>query len=537
MEEANMDQRSQQREILLTGAQVADGTGAALRLVDVLVADGRIAAVAAAGSVPTEGRLVRDLTGLVLAPGFIDVHSHADNAPLLESDDTTKILQGVTTEVVGNCGFSLAPRLQAQAETLSTFTRRIFPPLDWQWSSFAELFAVTDACGYVTNYCPLVGHGTLRIAAQGMSGDPVDANGMAVMRRELESGMAAGAFGLSSGLIYPPAVFSDTAELVALAEVLGGDGLYATHMRGEGDSLLPAIDEALRVGAAAGRTHISHLKSSGQQNWGKLPEALKRIRAARDGGAVVLQDVYPYTASSTMLTATLPLAFLAGSAEDTLARLGSVAGRDELATGIEGGLPGWENHVGGAGWDGILVSTTASHADEGQTLAEIASARGVEPVDALIEILLRERLQASMVIFSMREDDLETALGDEHTMIGSDGLPPGTGGKPHPRLYGTFPRVLGRYSRERGLFSVAEAVRRMTSLPAAGFGIPERGLVAEGYVADLVAFDAAAVTDVGDYRDPVHSPAGIPLVMQAGTIVVDGGNYCGPRRGARLTPA
>lgn len=532
-----MDQRSQGRDVLLTGAQLADGTGSALRPADVLLIDGRIAAVVTPGSMSTDGRYVRDLTGMVLAPGFIDVHSHADNAPLLELDDTTKILQGVTTEVVGNCGFSLAPRLHAQAETLAAFTGRIFPPLDWQWSSFAELFAVTDARGYVTNYCPLVGHGTLRIAANGMSGNAVDTNGMALMRRELESGMTAGAFGLSSGLIYPPAVFSDTAELVALAEVLGGTGLYTTHMRGEGDTLLPAIDEALRVGAAAGRTHISHLKSSGQQNWGKLPAALRRIRAARDGGAAVLQDVYPYTASSTMLTATLPPTLLAGSAEDILARLGGSAGRNEVATSIESGLPGWENNVGGAGWDGILISTTASHADEGQTLVEIAVAHGIEPVDALIEILLRERLQASMVVFSMREDDLEAALRDEHTMIGSDGLPPGTGGKPHPRLFGTFPRVLGRYSRERGLLSVPEAVRRMTSLPAAGFGIPERGLVAEGYVADLVAFDPAAVSDVGDYRDPVHPPTGISLVVQAGTIVVDGGGYCGRRNGARLAPA
>lgn len=533
----NVDATRQSTGLVLTGARIADGTGSGLRSADVLVLDGRIAGVAAPGTISTEGRAIRDLAGLVLAPGFIDVHSHADNAPLLDVDDTTKILQGVTTEVVGNCGFSLAPRLPAHAETLSTFTRRIFPPLDWAWSTFSELLAVTDARGYVTNYCPLVGHGTLRIAAQGMSGNAVDADGMDIMRRELEAGMSAGAFGLSSGLIYPPAIFSDTAELVTLAEVLGGFGLYATHMRGEGETLFSSIDEALLVGAAAGRTHISHLKSSGRTNWGKLPEALSRIGAARDAGATVLQDVYPYTASSTMLTATLPTSFLAGSAQDTMARLNSPAGRDELTAGIEGGLPGWENHVGGAGWDGILISTTDSHADEGETLSEIASRRGVEPVDALIEILVREELQASMVVFSMREDDLEAALADERTMIGSDGLPPGTGGKPHPRLFGTFPRVLGRYSRERAVLSLPEAIRRMTSLPAAAFGIPERGVLAGGYVADLVAFNADEVTDVGDYRDPVHPPVGIPLVMQGGTVVVENGTYCGPRSGARLTPA
>jgi len=521
--------------LLLTGGRLADGTGSPLREADVLVENGRFLAVEPAGSVAPHGYAVRDLTGLVLAPGFIDVHSHADNAPLLAADDTTKILQGVTTEVVGNCGFSLAPKLPQHAATLAAFTARIFPPLDFTWSSFRELLEATDASGYVTNYCPLVGHGTLRIAVMGMSGGAPDDDQIVRMRRELELGMEAGAFGLSSGLIYPPAMFSESVELIRLAEALGGDGLYATHMRGEGDTLLASIDEALRVGAVAGRTHISHLKSSGRQNWGKMPAALAALRTARGSGLGVLQDVYPYTASSTMLAATLPPSFLIGSEDEVLGRLTDPRGLAELARTIETGLPGWENHVGGSGWDGILVSTTASHQDEGRTLAEIAADKGVEPVTVLVEVLVRERLQASMVLFSMREDDLELALADDHTMIGSDGLPPGTGGKPHPRLYGTFPRVLGRYSRERAVLALPEAIRRMTSLAAEGFRIPDRGLVAPGLVADLVAFDSATVTDIGDYRDPVHPPVGIAWVAQAGRTVVEDGRYVGGRSGARLT--
>ena len=511
--------------VLLTGALLADGTGAPLRPADVLVEQGRITAVEAPGALPRDTG-VRDLTGLVLAPGFIDVHSHADNAPLLTEHDTTKIHQGVTTEIVGNCGFSLAPCSTTQAGTLGTFLQRLFPPVEIGWTGFHDLFARTDDAGYVTNYCPLVGHGTLRIAATGMSDAAPDDEALRTMRTALEEGMTAGAFGLSSGLIYPPAVFSTTRELVHLAQVLGGDGLYATHMRDEGTALLEAIEEALHIGATAGRTHVSHLKAAGSENWGKVRPALARISDAREAGHTVAQDVYPYTASSTMLTATLPNHFLADEADAIVERLRSASGRAELAAANQD-----------RDWTKILIATTASHRHEGRTLAELAADQDVPPVDALIRVLVDEHLRASMISFSMHEDDLTDALSDPHTMIGSDGLPPGTGGKPHPRLYGTFPRVLGRYCRENGVFSLPEAVRRMTSLPAESFRIPERGLVAPGYVADLVAFDATTVTDVGDYHDPAHQPDGIPWVAQAGHTVVDQGQYVGTRLGRRLTPA
>ncbi|MEV0049402.1 D-aminoacylase [Saccharopolyspora shandongensis] len=510
---------------LLTGALLADGTGTPLRPAEILIQDDRITAVERPGALPADTPR-RDLTGLVLAPGFIDVHSHADNAPLLTTDDTTKILQGVTTEIVGNCGFSLAPRSTHNADTLATFLQRLFPPLDFTWAGFHDLFAATDAVGYVTNYCPLIGHGTLRIAALGMADTAPDDNALRTMRTALDEGMTAGAFGLSSGLIYPPAVFSTTRELTAVAEALGGTGLYVTHMRDEGDALLESIDEALHIGATAGRTHLSHLKATKPDNWGKMRPALDKIDQARNAGHDVVQDVYPYTASSTMLTAVLPTRYLAGTAEQTLARLRSKTGRDDLAATIG------ERTA----WDRILIATTASHRHEGRTIAELAAHHGTEPVDALIKILVDEQLRAAMINFSMHEDDLELAMTDPHTMIGSDGLPPGTGGKPHPRLTGTFPRVLGRYTRERGVLPLPEAIRRMTSLPARCFRIPDRGTIAPGHIADLVAFDADAVTDIGDYQDPMRPPAGIPWVCQAGRTVVENDEYTGPRTGIRLTP-
>jgi N-acyl-D-amino-acid deacylase len=526
------------RDVLIRNGTVADGTGADPRPADVLVRAGRIAAVEPPGVIPTGDNEIVDASGLVVAPGFIDVHSHADNAPLLPEDDTSKICQGITTEVVGNCGFSLAPTGAETVSELATFVQRIFPPIELAWTSWAEFVKATDARGYVTNYAPLVGHGTLRIAVLGMGDATPDAQELARMGRLLDEALEGGAFGMSSGLVYPPAVYSDTEEIIELARHLGPSGLYATHMRGEGDSLLSSIAETVRIGAEAGcRAHISHLKWTGKNNWGSMPVALAAIHDAADAGLAITKDVYPYTAGSTMLTALLPPPFLAGGDEAVLGRLESAEQRRQLAVMMEQGLPGWDSQQRAAGWDGVLVTTTASHRYEGHTLAELARALDLPPLDVLVRILREERLRASMVLFAMSEDDVRTALADRDTMIGTDGLPPGMGGKPHPRVFGTFPRVLGEYVRGQHLLPLGEAVRRMTSLPAEVFGIPERGLARPGLVADLVAFDPATVDHRCDYRDPVHPPIGVSWVMQAGHLVVDQTSYLGSRRGRRLTPA
>ncbi|RRO20568.1 D-aminoacylase [Saccharopolyspora rhizosphaerae] len=511
---------------LLTGAHLADGTGAALHHADVLLDHDRITAVAPPGTLPRH-HPHRDLTGLVLAPGFIDSHSHADNAPLLTEHDTTKVLQGVTTEVVGNCGFSLAPRTTTHDNEHRELLHRLFPPLHATWTGFTELFAATDAAGHVTNHCPLVGHGTLRVAATGMTQAAPDTDALRQMRALLEEAMGAGAFGLSSGLIYPPATFATTTELTALAEVLGGDGLYATHMRDEGDHLLDAIDEALHIGRAAGRTHLSHLKSTGPSNWGAMPSALERIQHARSTGQVVHQDVYPYTASSTTLTALLPAHYLSGNARHTLEKLTAPGVHAELTDAL----------TGSTRFDRILIATTTSHRHEGRTLTEIATASDTDPVQVLIDLLVTEELRVAMIHFSMHEDDLEHALRDPRTAIGSDGLPPGNGGTPHPRLTSTFPRFLGRYVRGRGVLDLPEAVRRMTSLPAEIFRIPDRGVITPGRIADLVAFDPATVLDVGDYRDPLRPPTGVPWVCLAGQTVVEAGEFLGIPAGRRLSPS
>jgi N-acyl-D-aspartate/D-glutamate deacylase len=525
-------------DTLIRGGTVADGSGAPPVRADVLVRSGRIAGVEAPGTIPADAVSVLDATGLVIAPGFIDVHSHADNAALLAEDDTSKILQGITTEVVGNCGFSLAPTRIDSARAFASFIQRIFPAMDFTWSTWREFTDLLDTRGYVTNYAPLVGHGTLRIAVLGMADRTPDAAELTLMGAELDRALEGGAFGMSSGLIYPPAVFSHTAELVALARHLGPERVYATHMRNEGGGLLDSIAETVRIGTEGGtRAHISHLKSNGKPNWGRMPDALAAIRAALDAGLSITKDIYPYPAGSTMLTTLLPPPFLADGDDGVLARLESAEQLRQLATIMDSGLPGWDSHAKGAGWDGVLVSTTASHRYEGQTIAELAHVLDEPPLDVLVRVLREERLRASMVLFSMHPDDVRTAFGDADTMVGTDGLPPGAGGKPHPRVFGTFPRILAEYVRKESLVPLGEAVRRMTALPASVFRIPDRGSVRKGLVADLVAFDPDTVDHECDYRDPVHPPTGISWVMQNGSLVVDGASYIGPRSGRRLAPA
>jgi N-acyl-D-aspartate/D-glutamate deacylase len=524
------------RRTLIRGARVADGDGGPVTRKDLLLSGGQVAGTGPAGGYDQVDAEVVDADGLVIAPGFIDVHSHADNAPLLAQDDTSKILQGVTTEVVGNCGFSLAPVDPGTEEMMTAVSQRLFPPQRWGWHSFAELLAATDAAGYVTNYAPLVGHGALRLAVLGMADRRPDEGELARMGRLLEETLDAGAFGMSTGLIYPPGVFAGTDELVALARRLPNGRVYATHMRNEGTRLLDSIDEAIQIGRQSGRhVQVSHLKASGRTSWGQAEAALERLDAARRDGLPVTQDVYPYDRSSTMLAVCLPSWFAEGAEATVLARLEDPATLARARAEIEG-QDDRDSQVAAVGYDGILVSSTASHAFEGQTLAELADELRVAPFDALVHVLRAERLRASMVTASMSEPDVRAVLAHPRTMIGTDGLPPGFGGRPHPRLFGTFPRVLGRYVRDLGDLTLPAAVAKMTALPAEVFGLAGRGRIAPGAIADLVAFDPLAVADSGDYRDPVHHPAGIEWVMQAGRFAVRDGQWLGQRLGQRLLP-
>jgi N-acyl-D-amino-acid deacylase len=524
-------------KLVIAGSTVLDGTGSAAQTCDVFVADGRIVDVRPSGD-HHAGWDVVDATGLTLSPGFIDVHSHADNVPFLEEDDTSKILQGVTTEVVGNCGFSLAPANPRHRDELAQLWERVMPRVPFAGSTLMEFLQAADARGYVTNYAPLVGHTTLRIAAMGAEDRPPSASELATMQSMLDESLDAGAFGLSTGLIYAPGSFADTDEIVSLAKRLRPNTLYTTHMRSEGVHLLEAVGEALEIGKRASvRVQISHHKAAGRMNWGKTADSLRAISTARKSSQDVHQDVYPYTAGSTILVTLLPPEAHDGGDAAILRRLEDPAAVARLKAAVESDRTDFENIIGMAGYENIVISGTQSGNFEGQSLQEAAEQLGIDPFDALVHILRSEALRATMIVFMMDEGDVERVLSDPHTVIGSDGAPPGFGSKPHPRTFGTFPRTIARYVRERGLLSLEEAVHKMTGLPSQIFRIPDRGRIAPGFVADLVAFEAARVSDDLDYRDPVRRPIGIRWVMQRGEIVVQDGEYLGVRRGMRLHPA
>ncbi|MBO3681958.1 amidohydrolase family protein [Streptomyces sp. NEAU-YJ-81] len=514
-------------ELLVAGASVVDGTGAPPFAADVLVRGERIEAVEPPGSVEPAGRRVlRAGPGQVLMPGFVDVHSHSDNAPLHPTVDPSKLVQGVTTEVVGNCGFSLAP--VGDPHTFAGFAEQVWPPLSPSWRDHEGLFAAAEAGGHGTNHVPLVGHGTLWTAADG---DP------AIMRRMLREALAAGCFGMSTGLAYAPGAAADTGHLLEVSAELGEDDVYATHLRSEGAGLDTAVEEALTVGRTVGcRVQISHIKASGPRRWGRLPAVLERLDSARDGGLRVGQDVYPYIASSTMLSAALPPWAHEGGTEGLLARLADPAGRAAIRAAVEGGEDDWDNHVDAVGYEGITVASTASGTHDGLPLPEVADRLDCDPFEALVRVVAGERNRANMIVECMDPSDVAAALRHPHTTIGTDAAPPGFGGHPHPRAYGTFPRVLGRYVREERLLTLPEAVAAMTSRAADAFGLGGRGRVVPGAFADLVLLDPAMVADLATYRTPVVPPTGVHTVLIAGREAVRAGMPTGLRAGRRLEP-
>jgi N-acyl-D-amino-acid deacylase len=522
-------------DLLIKGGTVVDGTGAPGRRADVAIAGDRIEAV---DVLPDAGAArVIDATGHVVAPGFVDMHSHADFVlPGLPTADS-KVHQGFTLEVVGNCGASPAPLTAARRQDVIDTSGLTVPPLRWDWTSFRSYLDGLTRQGLSINVAPLVGHGTVRLLVMGPGDARPTADQLRAMETEVRRAMDEGAFGLSTGLIYAPGVFADTDEIVGLARAAGeARGFYASHIRGEGETLLPAIAEAILVGRrAAIPVEISHLKATGRENWPKMAQAIELIEAARADGLDVTADMYPYPAGSTGLTALLPPWAHAGGREPLLARLSDPTDRARLLAALDG--PGLARN---AGWDGIVISGCPARTEyEGQTVARIAAGLGRPPGEAVLEILRQARADADMILFSMSEENVALGLRRPWVMIGSDGEGraahgPYGAGKPHPRNYGTCPRVLGHYVRDQGLLPLPEAIRKMTSLPAAKLGLRDRGRLERGAVADVVVFDPATVADTATFAEPHRYPRGIPWVLVNGEPVIAAGQHSGSRPGRVL---
>lgn len=485
---------------MIRNASVIDGTGADPFSADVSVSGDRIDAV---GAVAQTGDVEIEASGLALAPGFIDVHTHDDFAAVLHPDMAFKLCGGVTTCVVGNCGFGAAPHRQASLMARAFHPHQTLP----EWNGYAGYFAHLDANPPSVNIGVLVGHGTLRMEVLGGEARAPDADELKRMTAHVSEGLHAGALGLSTGLVYEPGRHADTDEIVALASTMAETGgLYATHMRNESERLVEAVREAIEIGERAGvPVQISHHKSAGVPNWGGVAQSIACIEQARHRGVDVHADQYPYTAGSTVLSAIAP----------------------DLARNLRLDAKALER---------VVVASTASHPDwEGRSLVELGEQLSVEGV-AIADRVLAEEPGATVVMHTMHEDDVQRVMRHPTTMIGSDGIPT-LEGKPHPRLYGTFARVLGHYSRDLGLFPLCEAVHRMTGMSAKKFGLTDRGEIRPGAFADLVLFDPERIIDRGTFEDPKQAPAGISRVFVNGTEVVRDGEHLGSRPGRALRRA
>lgn len=518
-------------DLVLRGARIVDGTGSPSFPGDVGIKDGRVALV---GHVP-QGDRALDVSGMLLCPGFVDIHNHADHGILAFPDAESHVMQGVTTSVVGNCGLSMAP----VSPELMELARRYLAPFlrkeveyGWDWKSSAEFFQKIEKNGTAMNLAPMVGHGTIRIAVMGFDDGIPSVEEMERMKELLAQSLDDGAFGLSSGLIYPPGSYARPEELVELAGVLKNHGgFYASHMRNEGDRLLESLEETLALGERWGiPVQVSHLKAVGTANWGKVSEALRLMESARQKGIDVNCDVYPYQAGMTTLTALLPPAALEGGVERMLTRLSDPAERERIGTEMENGIPGWENWAKSLGWGKIVISECDARKEfEGRSLEEISCQWGISPCQALFDLLLETKGSATMLLFGIGEEDLRAAVKNPISCIASDSWvnAPRGGGKPHPRGYGTFPRFLKHFVRENEDLSWEEAIRKITALPAGKAGIQDRGCVKEGFRADLVVIDPENISDRATFQDPHQYPEGIKHVLVNGEFVVKEGQMTG----------
>ncbi len=522
-------------DILIQNGLIVDGAGAPARRADLAIQSGRIAAID--NLTGAEAALTIDAAGKAVSPGFIDMHSHGDYVlPYLPTADS-KVHQGITLEVVGNCGSSMAPLSTEMRRTMS-LADEFSIDYNVDWLSFGEFLDRLRRQGTSLNVASLVGHGTIREKVMGMGADAPTPEQLEQMRGEVRRAIEQGAVGLSTGLIYTPNLYAQTDEIVALAQAAAEmGGIYTSHIRGEGNTLMEALEEAFTVGRAAHiQVQVSHLKASGVRNWHKMPAALAALDAARRNGLDVTADMYTYPASNTGLSSLVPGWVHVGGRDAMLARLRDPAMRaklkEELADAID---------ANGVDWDQIYISSCTARPDyQGRHIDDIAGERKQHPWDAVFDVLIESNLSAEIIEFTMREENVAMGLRDPHVMICTDASGraaegPFAVGKPHPRNFGSFPRLLQRYVREQRLFSLEEGVRKMTGLPASRLHLADRGLLRPGYRADVVVFDPATVADRATFDCPQQYPTGIEWVLVNGEPVIRAGVHTGALPGEVVT--
>ena len=525
-------------DILIKNAFVVDGTGQPAFRGDLAVAGDRIAAVST--SLSKEAQKIIQADGLVLAPGFIDIHSHIDRLIFRNPFAQSKIFQGITTDVSGNCGIGAFPVNPLRQETLTDYLKMHsfrFPADGITWTDFSGYADKLEKSGVALNIVPLVPHGALRIAVMGMENREPRPDELARLEELLDINLQQGGWGMSTGLIYPPGIFSQTAELLSLAAILSRhQALYATHVRDEDTDLFGGLEEAIRIGKKSGvRVEVSHLKSMGQKNWGLSGRILDRLEEARKEGVDISADQYPYDATSTILAALIPRWAQEGSPEEMLRKLSSDTLHQRIKEETDQAI------LFRGGPKQIMIAAVMTGKNQrlvGKDIGTIAEEWKTPPADAVIRLLLEEKAAVEAIYFTLSETDVETIVADEKVAVctDGDGLDPEKDAalSPHPRSYGTFPRVIGLYVRQKGLLSLPAAVYKMTGLPASRLGLSDRGLLRAGFAADLVLFDRHSINDMSEFLNPHRYPVGISHVFVNGRPVILEGRLTGETPGKVL---
>ncbi len=526
--------------ILIKGGTVVDGIGTPAAKYDLAINGTKIAGFYKESE--ADAAIILDARGMVVCPGFIDIHSHSEihllDNPLAES----KVRQGVTTEVVGNCGTSPGPVIGAAREALSDYSQTL--DVDIDWASVDEYLLRLSNIRPSVNVAALVGASMLRAGVVGNGDRAPTGDEMNRMQELLSESMLQGAWGLSSGLIYAPGCYASTEELIALATTAASfGGLYASHIRGEGRTLVKAVEEAIRIGREAHvRVEISHHKACGKPMWGSVTKTIALIEEARKKGVDVAFDVYPYTASNTSLDTIMPAWAREGGKEKTMQRLRDPATRAKIADQVESGADNVEDTVKDTGWENLVLVGFRKDENlrfEGQSVQQISMSLGKAPVEVALDLMIDEELQVGAIFHEMTEDDVITVISHPLASIGSDGeaqAPYGSTGKSavHPRAYGTFPRVLRRYVYEKHVVSLENAIKKMTSWPAERLRFGDRGVLAKGMAADVVVFDPATVRDTATFEKSHSYPEGVKHVIVNGAITVSDGEHTMERAGLVL---
>ena len=524
-------------DLLIKGGLVIDGTGSPGVYVDVAVNAGLI--VAMGEHLDVQAKEVIDAQGLVVCPGFIDIKTHSDFTLPINPKAESKLRQGVTTEIIGHCGFSVAPCLPDRVKLLADYLNPSAPWLPFRAMDFGEYLQTFPATS--VNVGMLVGHNTLRLMSMGMAQRAPSAQEMSHMQEMLLEGLNAGALGMSTGLFTSPGSYAKTDELVALAKTLETHhAAYFTHLRDESNGVMQALEEAIAIGQEA-KIHVQvvHFKCSGLDNWGKTTQALERMQQARDEGVDIDCDAYPYTAGSNPLKNILPQWVQAGGVQAMLERLGQQDVREKIKHDIErDGLNNWGKIES---WDAVRISISPNlpHC-AGQTIAQLAQQTSTTDMDALCDFLIKDQGATRVLITSISEEDVKNLIRSDQTMVGSDGNCVAdygvvSQGLPHPRFYGTFPRVLGRYVKREQVTTLEHAIHKMTGATARALRLKSRGLLRVGLCADITIFEPEVFLDLSTYEKPHQYPAGHNTsVIVNGVVVIDKSHHTGATPGVVL---